>query len=367
VSSIVDLSFQPLNVELKAPFGIAGGAQLRAENVLVELRLADGSVGIGEAAPFPAVNGETQAAVLAALPDARRTLIGLDSARPRFVAHALREVLREVPSARAALETALFDALCRRAKLSLWSYFGGAESELESDITITTGDTADAQSATIAALGAGFRTLKVKVGGVPLAIDLARLAAIQSAAPDASLILDANASFTASEALGLLKEMGPARQRVALFEQPTAADDWDGLAEVERVGGVAVAADESARSANEVARLAARGGVSVINVKITKTGIVEAWDMIACARAHGLGLMVGGMVETELAMTTSACLAAGIGGFRFVDLDTPLFMAQRPLEGGFQQRGPHIALAHIVAGHGVRYSANGGKPATLDA
>jgi L-alanine-DL-glutamate epimerase-like enolase superfamily enzyme len=140
---------------------------------------------------------------------------------------------------------------------------------------------------------------------------------------------------------------------VALFEQPTARDDLEGLAEVERSGKVPVCADESARGAREVADLARRGACSFINVKTAKTGIVEAWDMIATARSHGLGLMIGGMVETELSMTASACLAAGIGGFRFVDLDTPLFMAERPLRGGFRQNGPELELGHITAGHGV--------------
>jgi hypothetical protein len=63
--------------------------------------------------------------------------------------------------------------------------------------------------------------------------------------------------------------------------------------------------------------------------------------------------MVGGMVETELCMSTSACFAAGLGGFAFVDLDTPLFMQSRPLRGGYEQRGARLTLGSIQAGHGV--------------
>ncbi|MFZ5890067.1 MAG: dipeptide epimerase [Myxococcota bacterium] len=351
---IAAIEFRRFDIELREPFGIAGGAQLRAANVLVELRLSNGVSGIGEAAPFPAVNGETQAQVLAREADAQRALLGLDGRRFRRVAEAAHEALNDVPSARAGVETALFDALCRSAQLSLWSYFGGAESELLTDITIPTGDRDHAHESALCAARAGFHTLKVKVGGVPLEHDLARLGAIHEAAPTAALVLDANASLSADDALALLDALGPLRQRVELFEQPTAAEDLEGLARVEREGRVAVAADESARSANDVARLAAQRAASVVNIKIMKTGLVEAWDMIACARAHSLGLMVGGMVETELSMTTSACLAAGIGGFRFVDLDTPLFMAARPLAGGFVQSGPRLQVDHINLGHGVR-------------
>ena len=66
-----------------------------------------------------------------------------------------------------------------------------------------------------------------------------------------------------------------------------------------------------------------------------------------------LGLMIGGNVESILAMTTSACFAAGQGGFTFADLDTPLFMATNPFEGGFSLDGGNISVAHIKAGHGV--------------
>jgi L-alanine-DL-glutamate epimerase-like enolase superfamily enzyme len=352
---IVSLEFRPFDVALREPFGIAGGAQLQAKNVLVELELSNGVRGIGEAAPFPAVNGETQADVLRHQSDAQRALVGLDARRYRHVAHAAREVLGAVPSARCAVETALFDALCRSARTSLWSFFGGAEPELSTDITVPTGDREHARKSAARAIEAGFRTLKVKVGGTALEVDVERLRAIHEASPDAELILDANASLSAAAALELLEGLGALRQRVALFEQPCRADDLDALESIARTGRVLVAADESARSASDVARIAQRNAASVVNIKIMKTGLVEAWDMVGCARSHGLGLMVGGMVETELAMTTSACFAAGIGGFRFVDLDTPLFMAPRPLTGGFEQSGPRLGLTHIESGHGVAF------------
>ena len=321
--------------------------------MLVELVLDDGTVGLGEAAPFPAVSGETQEAVLAALPEVRQALIGLSASRYRLVCGAAREVLAEVPSALSSVEGALFDALSRSARLSLLDFFGGAETELVTDVTVPTGDVAHAVAAAERAREAGFATLKIKVGRDGIDVDAARVRAIHAAAPAMALVLDANAAFAAGDALRLLAELGPARLRVALYEQPTAAEDLDGLRQVQRDGGVPVAADESARSVADVARLARLGGVGVINVKTSKAGVLASWEMIATARAHGLGLMIGGMVESELSMTTSACLAAGVGGFSFVDLDTPLFMGPRPLRGGFSQRGPHLGLAHITEGHGV--------------
>ena len=116
---------------------------------------------------------------------------------------------------------------------------------------------------------------------------------------------------------------------------------------------VLVAADESARSARGVAELGRERAADVVNLKITKSGIAETLDMLSTARGLGLGTMVGGMLEAELAMSTSACLAAGIGGFSFVDLDTPTFMASRPLSGGMRAAGPRLSVDAIEVGHGV--------------
>jgi L-Ala-D/L-Glu epimerase len=357
VISIADVTAVPLDIELTEPFGIATGAQHVAANVLVTLALSDGTTGTGEAAPFPAVNGETQSAVLAALASASSSLVGLDALRWRPAVGVAENALRGTPTALAAFESALLDALCRRAGISLWSFFGGAQKELVSDITIPTGSPEHASAAAVRAVSAGFATLKVKVGGVPFDHDRTRLDAIVRAAPRARLVLDANASLSAEHALALLDGLGHGKGQVALFEQPTAKHDLDSLRRVREHGGVPVAADESACSAADVLALIQARAVDTINIKTMKCGILAAMDMIAIARAAGLGLMIGGMVESKLSMTVSACLAAGQGGFSFVDLDTPWFLKNAPLEGGWVDGGAEqratLRLDQIASGHGV--------------
>jgi L-Ala-D/L-Glu epimerase / N-acetyl-D-glutamate racemase len=353
VISIADVTAVPLDIELSEPFGIATGAQQIAANVLVTLTLSDGTTGTGEAAPFPAVNGETQSAVLGALGLASSSLSGLDALRWRPTVGIADQALRGTPSALAAFESALLDALCRRAGISLWSFFGGAQKELVSDITIPTGSAERASLAALRAVKAGFETLKVKVGGAPFDLDRSRLDAIVKAAPSARLVLDANASLSAEQALALLAGMGHEKGQVALFEQPTAKLDLDGLRRVREHGGVPVAADESACSAADVLALIQARAVDAINIKTMKCGILEALDMIAIARSAGLSLMIGGMVESKLSMTVSACLAAGQGGFSFVDLDTPWFLKNAPLEGGWVEEGATLRLDQIRSGHGV--------------
>jgi L-alanine-DL-glutamate epimerase-like enolase superfamily enzyme len=351
---IASVSIQPWNVELLEPFGIATGAQLVAENVLLELVLDSGTTGVGEAAPFPAVSGETQAQALAALQAVQPELIGYGADDARSLSPEAQALLAATPSALAALEMALLDASCRERGVSVFQHFGGRQSRLVTDITVPTGSAEAAAAASRRALEQGFRTLKIKVGGAPFEHDLARLRSIARAAPGARLLLDANASLAAAEAIALVEGLGASRGQVVLFEQPCQRRDFAGCRQL-RSAGIRVAADEDARSVADVMTLHAEQAADVINFKLTKSGVSETRLMIAEARRLGFGLMMGGMVETRLAMTVSACIAGGIGGFEELDLDTPLFMRDDYLSGGFAQQGPalDVGLGQITSGHGV--------------
>lgn len=137
-----------------------------------------------------------------------------------------------------------------------------------------------------------------------------------------------------------------------LFEQPAAANDLEGLRRVMLDGKIDVAADESVRTARDVLHLARLGAVSAVNVKIMKSGLGESLDMITVARQHGLKLMEAAWSSRSW-MSVSACLAAGVGGFTWVDLDTPLFMRNTPFAGGFARNGKVLSVDIIEAGHGV--------------
>jgi L-alanine-DL-glutamate epimerase-like enolase superfamily enzyme len=352
---IVQIRSQALELELTEPFGISGGSQERAEIALVEVELADGSVGRGEAAPLPAYNGERVDAALAAIEAARPGLVGSDAGGWRQRSLELAEACAGSASARCALETAILDALTRRARMPLHQWFGGrTPSELVSDVTIPIMEAAQARRAAERWWAHGFRTLKVKIGAGD---DLERVLAVHAGAPQAALVLDANAGLSAEGAIGLLDALVSRGVAVALFEQPVPADDWRGLT---RVGArCRVALDESVVvAADAIAAVQRLGPPHVINVKLMKSGVVGALDLVAAARAGGMALMIGGMLESSLAMSASACFASGLGGFEFVDLDTPLFMKASPFQGGFVLRADAIDVSVIREGHGVDLASN---------
>jgi L-alanine-DL-glutamate epimerase-like enolase superfamily enzyme len=348
-STIVGLTTRRLDVAMKKPFGISGGAQHVAANVLVELETRGGTVGWGEGAPFPAFNGETQARTLTACERAAPLLEGVDLDDDAAIAERVRDACHDSPSARCAIETAVFDARARLRGVPLHVLLGGAESQVVSDITITTGTVEEA--AREARTFAEFDTLKVKVGAGSVDEDIARIRAIRAARPDARILVDANGGFSADVALRFAA--GVAAERIDLFEQPVAGGDWDGLVEIRKKTGLTIAIDESVTAAEDATRAHRLGAADAVNVKIMKSGIFEALAIAERARACGLGRMIGGMVETRLAMGTSACIAAGIGGFSFIDLDTPLFLAEDPFSGGYVQAGAVLDLRPIDVGHGL--------------
>lgn len=353
MARVRSLRFRPLDIELHEPFGIAGGAQDVARNVLVEVELDDGTLGLGEAAPFPAVSGETQALVLSTLTQVAKRIADVETEELILGQAEAQMLCAEVPSALAGVEIALRDALARSSGQSLLSYYGGRQTTLSSDITIPTGDPDHAEAAARRALRLGFTQLKMKVGGSLAEWDSQRIQRVFSAHPRAQLIVDANASLSQEGAVRLFESCGKAREAWVAFEQPVSPPDLAGMRWVEERTGVAVLCDESLRSQVDLERILSMGKISGINLKIQKLGLLQTERILDQAIAAGLKIMIGGMVEADVSMLTSACLAAGRGGVEFVDLDTPWFLGPRPLNGGYPAAGPHLDLRGIHLGHGV--------------
>ncbi len=352
-STIISVDVRPLQAPMNEPFVIAGGSTAEVRNVIVRMRLASGAIGWGEGAPLPAYNGETQSGTLRGARAARAGMLGRDAAAWRSLLEELEARLPRCGAARAALGMALLDAWTRHVGIPLRSLFGGAETAVRTDITVSLVPLYQARLAARRIKARGIRTIKIKVGQ-GLDLDEARVRAVAEEARGLGLMLDANQGYGPGESLRLLRRLRRAGIVPVLFEQPTAADDYAGLRAVASRGGVPVAADESAGSREAVLRLIRERAVQVINIKLMKGGLLEAWDIAALARSAGLGLMIGANIESSLAAAAAAHFAAGLGGFAFVDLDTPLWFSRDPMTGlSIGPRGVYD-LSGVKAGIGVR-------------
>ena len=347
-----------IDLELKESFSIAGGGTSVAESAVVRLTLQDGTTGLGEAAPFAAYDGQTRAGALDALAAAAPALVGLDPVLPQQVHDRIMESSPGSSCALVALEMAALDAFTRSESMQLWRYFGAKDAPLVTDLTIVAGDLDHAANSAREAHRMGFRTLKVKVGRDGVSLDRERLQVISRAAPDCCFILDANGGFSAEEAEAMMRACHSDGIPVELFEQPVEALDERGMAHLRALEMWPICADESCRSAADAMRIVRTSSADCINVKTQKSGVMEALKIIEVARAAGLSLMIGGMVESLLSMSFSAHLARGTGVFRWIDLDTPLFVVNSPFSGGIDIDGGTVTLVTDVCGHGVQIESD---------
>lgn len=332
----------PVDIPITDPFVVATGARTLAENVLVRITLAGGAQGYGEAAPFPEVGGETREACLTAARELAGTLIGQSAADYRTLGHRLHAQAASQPSARCGLETALVDAYCHATGQPLWALWGGTDVRVrETDITIPIADLDHTVRLARHWHDRGFRLFKMKVGQ-DVDGDVRRLEAVHRRLPGIAFIGDANQGYSREACLAFATGVNRFGGHLLLLEQPVVREDLDGLAALRHLTGVPVAADESVRSLEDAKAVLSKQAADYINIKIMKTGVDAALEIASFALASGLRLMIGGMVETRIAMGCSFSLVLGSGGFDLLDLDTPLLLAKDPVRGGYRYDGPRL-------------------------
>ncbi|XP_031278064.1 L-Ala-D/L-amino acid epimerase isoform X2 [Pistacia vera] len=347
---------RPLNVPLIAPFTIASSRLDKVENVAIRIEFNNGCVGWGEAPILPHVTAEDQETAMVKAGEACEVLKKSPAMALGLVFEKIATLLpgHQFASVRAAVEMALIDAVANSISMPLWRLFGGATNNITTDITIPIVSPAEAAELASKYLKQGFTTLKLKVGK-NLKADIEVLQAIRAVHPDCSFILDANEGYKPNEAIEVLEKLYEMGVIPVLFEQPVHRDDWEGLGLVSHIAkdkyGVSVAADESCRGLHDVKKIIKGNLADVINIKLAKVGVLGALEIIEEARASGLDLMIGGMVETRLAMGFAGHLAAGLGCFKFIDLDTPLLLAEDPVLEGYEVSGAVYKFAN-ARGHG---------------
>lgn len=327
---------------MRSAFTSAKRRSTVAENVLVTATLADGTVGYGEASAAEYVTGESEASVLGSVAAAAESVVGGDARHHREWTERLRLALPHAATARAAVEMALLDALTRELGIGLWHWFGGATTEVRTDLTIPIVAPTDAAATAREAAGRGFRSLKVKVGGPDPDADLERVLAIAGAAPAALLRLDANQAFTARAALAFTRDLLARGVRIELLEQPVPREDLEGLAAVTRMSPVPVFADEAVVNPGDAVQLVRRDAAHGINIKVAKAGLAGALEIIAIARASGLKLMLGCMLESLLGIGAALHLACGTGAFDYLDLDAHMLIGLEPTGRPFSQEGDRL-------------------------
>ena len=318
ISQITDL-------QLKHPFKIARRAT-DAYRQVVSVQI-DG--GIGETAPAR-FYGETVDTVRIALETIAPALPdNLDAIRD--VMATVETTLGGNYAAKSAIDMALHDRLAKKLGVPLYKLWG-----LNPQKTPCTSFTIGLDEPEVMAEktrhAEAYPILKVKLG-TPHDIEI--IQALREVT-DKPIYVDANTAWTPKAAVRNIREL--AQYNVELIEQPTKPDDLAALKFVRENSELPIIADESVKRPSDIPALA--GCVDGINIKLVKCGgLLEAHKMIHVARAHGLSVMIGCMIESSLGITAAAHLTPLVD---YADLDGNLLIANDPYTGVTLENGKLI-------------------------
>jgi L-alanine-DL-glutamate epimerase-like enolase superfamily enzyme len=321
----MNAEFERLTLPIDGAFTISRGSKTEVETVIVRVSDEGGQTGVGAAAP-DAHYGETADTVCAVLPDLLDAVEDVnDPLALGEIERRLRAVVRDNPAARAAVSIAVHDLATRRLGVPLYRHFGlDADRAPPTSYTVPIDDPEAMGERAAGAVADGYGIVKVKLGTDR---DRERMMAIRDAVPDATIRVDANEAWTPSEAIE--KSEWLADLGVEFVEQPVPAENPDGLRRVYERSALPVAADESCVTLSDVPAVA--DSVDIVNLKLMKCGGVrEAVRMVHAARAQGLEVMLGCMVESTASIAAACHLAPLVD---YVDLDGALLLAEDAYEG----------------------------------
>lgn len=342
------LTFEPLNMHTKHPFGISYGTSSDIRNVLVKVQY-DRFEGLGEAAPA-AYHSESVPTVMAVLKSWSETgVLGSDPFAVEAIMRRLDKTLAGNGAAKAGVEMALQDLRGKILGMPVNKILGLADLQPPmTDFTIGIADLDMIEKKTEEAVKAGFHILKVKQG---TSYDKEIIKRVRKAAPCLPLRVDANGGWTPKQAIAMSHFL--AENGVEFIEQPlhkfASLEDWR---LVRNGAAIPIFADESCMRAPDAARLA--GAVDGVVVKLAKTGgLSEALKLIHTARALDMSVMFGMMVESSIGVTAATHLSALAD---YLDLDGALLLADDPYDGAVYKDG-YMVLADRP-GLGVVLRAN---------
>ena len=305
--------------------------------VIVELRLGNGVIGIGEAATLggPRWSEESVESIKATI-DTYLAPALIGSAADRFEAARVRmdEAAKRNNAAKGAIDSALFDAVGKTLDVRSVQLLGGIVRESVPVLwTLASGDPAQEIDEAERKIAAGLHnTFKVKIGAQTPEADVARMRRLAGALEGrASLIVDANQAWdetTALRCLPILAEIG-----VTLIEQPLPAWNIAGMARLRTRSTVPLMADECVFSTHDMLDVARAGAADVVSLKLVKHGgLLAMREVASVARAAGIGLYGGCLLESSIGAAAHLQVFAGL----------------RDLAWGCEHFGPQILTGDLV-------------------
>ena len=311
---ITDIRCVPVLCPRKRNFGgatrTALGVAAVSDYTIVFVETDAGITGLGEAdSVFKRRGALLRHDLTAALVPA---VIGEDPFRIAAIVQKMDQTLDGVEEAKAAIEMALWDIVGKALDTPVYNLLGGkVRDRVPLSYSIPFGDPKDIAALARERVEWGNRTVKVKVGSEDSARDIAAVKLVREAiGPDVKLRVDGNMGWqTTKQAIRVIREME--KHNLELVEQPLAAHDLDGLAEVRRAITVPLMADESIRNPRSAMQVIRRQAADIANVYVTEAGgLLNASRIFAMCEAANIPCMIGSM--PEFGIGTAAQIHLGV-------------------------------------------------------
>ncbi|MCJ8210922.1 dipeptide epimerase [Mucilaginibacter sp. RS28] len=326
------------------PFTIATGTMEYAQNTFIRVHTNAGIYGVGECSAFPMIVGETQDTCLVMAREFAKLWKGQDALDISARLKQLDDFTARNTTVKSAFDMALYDLAAKHAGLPLYQYWGGERKPVETDITIGIAEPAKMAERAVEFKQNGATILKVKLGKNAQE-DVERIRRIREAVGDDMQIrIDANQGWSFDDAVYALQAMGA--YHIAFCEQPMRTWYDDRLPELMKLSPVKIMADESVYNHHDARRQIESGSCHYVNIKLSKSGgLHEARQIHDMAAAHGVPCMMGGMLESRIALSAKLHLVYASPNIKFYDMDTCMLgHLEDPCLGGVKYEGYHLTI-----------------------
>lgn len=303
------------------PFAIATGTMHFAQNVFIRIYTDIDIYGVGECSAFPMIAGETQETCLIMARDFARLWKNKNPLEIETRMQELHDCIAGNNTIKSAFDLALYDIAAKVQHKPLYQFLGGTKRPVETDITIGIGPVEEMVATAGKFREQGASMIKVKLGKDPAA-DVERMQKIRKAVGTEMILrIDANQGWTFDQAAEALKAMG--ELNIQFCEQPMRSFYDDRLPALRKLSPVKIMADESCFNHHDARKLINAGACDYINIKFAKSGgITEARKIHDIARDNHIPCMMGGMLESRIALSAKLHMVYASPNIRFYDLDT---------------------------------------------
>jgi o-succinylbenzoate synthase len=334
-----------VNTPLLRPYKIGKKILNFSDEIIVKIITDTGEIGYGSATPTPLITGETEYSIMGAINYIKHDILGLDIDNLEEIMKVIHNSIHANNSAKAAIDMAIYDLLCKKYGIPLYKFLGGYKTTLTTDITIANGSVEQMVNKSLEAIMANYTYLKVKVGN-DIDHDIERVKAVRKAVRKGIKIrVDANQGWRPKEAVSVIRKFEDMDLDIEFVEQPVNAWDIDGLKYVTDNVETKILADESVFGPSDAFKIIEKRAADLISIKLMKCGgINNAIKIYNMAENMGIRCMMGCMLESRIGITAAASFAASRSNMIKADLDTMLCFEKDSVIGGAAVIGNKITV-----------------------